>query len=215
MHFQYNNLQERFRKFFPVVIDIETAGFNKKINALLEIAVITLKMDKNGWIKKSKTIHYHITPFSGSLIEIKSLLFNKIDPFNPLRQAVSEHEALTFIFDIINQEMQSNKCKKSILVAHNPQFDYSFIKEAIKRCNIKNNPFHQFVTFDTATLSGFAVGETVLSKACKIMGLCFDNKKAHSALYDAIQTANLFCKLINLWKKLGKWPIKKNKFINK
>ena len=42
-------LNERFRGYYPVVIDVETGGFNAKTDALLEIAAITLKMDKNGW----------------------------------------------------------------------------------------------------------------------------------------------------------------------
>ncbi|CAL4042453.1 Ribonuclease T [Buchnera aphidicola (Takecallis arundicolens)] len=204
-----NNLNNRFRNFYPVVIDIETTGFNYKIHALLEIAVITLTMDKNGWLKKSKTIHFHIKPFLGSLIDTSSLLFNKIDPFNPLRQAVDEKEALRCIFDIIYQEMKFNKCHKSILVAHNAHFDHKFLMEATKRCKIKHNPFHKFVTFDTATLSGLAIGQTVLAKACQAIGLSFDNHQAHSALYDTLQTANLFCTLINKWKKLGGWPPKR------
>ncbi|QCI27139.1 ribonuclease T [Buchnera aphidicola] len=209
MKAQYNNLNKRFRNFYPVVIDIETTGFNHKIHALVEIAVVTLKMDTNGWLKKAKTIHFHIKPFPGSLIETSSFLFNKIDPFNPLRQAVHEKEALNCIFDIIYQEMKNNNCKKSIIVAHNANFDYNFLMEAIKRCNIINHPFHPFVTFDTATLSGLALGQTVLAKACKAIGLSFDNQQAHSALYDTLQTANLFCTLINKWKKLGGWPPKK------
>ncbi|WP_343128313.1 ribonuclease T [Buchnera aphidicola (Takecallis taiwana)] len=206
MTLKCNTLKNRFRNFYPVVIDIETTGFNYKIHALLEIAVITLHMDKYGWLKKSKTIHFHIKPFLGSLIETSSFLFNKIDPFNPLRQAVHEKEALLCIFDIVYQEMKSHQCHKSIIVAHNANFDHTFLMEAVKRCKIKNNPFHPFVTFDTATLSGMAIGQTVLAKSCQSVGLSFDNNQAHSALYDTIQTANLFCTLINKWKKLGGWP---------
>jgi len=204
-----NLLKNRFRNFYPVVIDIETTGFNYKIHALIEIAVITLKMNKHGWLKKSKTIHFHIKPFIGSKIEKKSILCNKIDPFNPLRYAVHEDKALKCIFDIIYYDMKYYECKKSIIVAHNATFDYNFLMAAIKRCNIQNHPFHPFVIFDTASLSGLAVGQTVLSKACKAFGISFDNNKAHSALYDTIQTANLFCKLINQWKKFGGWPPKK------
>ncbi|CAL4319874.1 ribonuclease T [Buchnera aphidicola] len=209
---KHNNLNERFRKFYPVVIDVETTGFNHKKNALLEIAVITLQMDKHGWLKKEKTIHFHIKPFKGSLIETESLQFNKIDPFNPLRQAVTELEALQCICDIIQQSMKKNKCNKSIIVAHNAHFDHKFIMQAIKRCKIKNHPFHNFSTFDTATLSGLAVGQTVLAKSCKAFGLKFNNQNAHSALYDTLKTAHLFCTIINKWKTLGGWPpnIQKN-----
>ena len=40
---QLTGLCDRFRGFYPVVIDVETAGFNAKTDALLEIAAITLK----------------------------------------------------------------------------------------------------------------------------------------------------------------------------
>lgn len=209
MNVKYNKLKNRFRNFYPVIIDIETTGFNHKIHALLEIAVVTLTMDQKGWLKKSKTIHFHIKPFSGSLIDTSSLLLNKIYPFQPLRHAVYEKEALNFIFDIIYKEMTFNLCRKSIIVAHNAHFDHNFLMAATKRCKINNHPFHPFVTFDTATLSGLAIGQTVLAKSCQKMGLSFSNQEAHAALYDTLKTANLFCTIVNQWKKLGGWPPKK------
>ncbi|WP_343128739.1 ribonuclease T [Buchnera aphidicola (Kurisakia onigurumii)] len=202
-----NLLNQRFRSFYPVVIDIETSGFDAKNNALLEIAVITLKMDSLGWLRTEKTIHFHIHPFSGSCIDPNSLIFNKIDPFNPLRKAISEKKALKKIFDLVNKGIKEEKCSKGIIVAHNAMFDYNFLMAAIERTGIKKNPFHPFVTFDTAALSGLILGQTVLAKACKKAGLCFDNSQAHSALYDTIKTANLFCELVNRLKKLGGWPL--------
>ena len=38
----------RFRGFLPVVIDVETGGFNARSDALLEIAAVTLRMDEDG-----------------------------------------------------------------------------------------------------------------------------------------------------------------------
>ncbi|XBC38346.1 MAG: ribonuclease T [Buchnera aphidicola (Floraphis choui)] len=199
-------LKKRFRTFYPVVIDIETSGFNSKINAILEIAVITLKMNSLGLLEQETLLHYHIKPFVGSIIDPNAIAFNKIDPFNPLRGAISEYKALNSIFQLIHNGIQKQKCSKSIIVAHNAIFDYNFLMAAIERNKIKNNPFHPFVIFDTATLSGLAVGQTVLARACKAIGLKFDNNQAHSALYDTKKTANLFCKIVNQWKKLGGWP---------
>ncbi|XBC37825.1 MAG: ribonuclease T [Buchnera aphidicola (Meitanaphis elongallis)] len=201
-------LSKRFRTFYPVVIDIETSGLNATTNALLEIAIITLKMNSFGLLKQETTLHYHIKPFIGSIIDPNAVAFNGIDPFNPLRGAISEYKALNTIFQLINSEMHQQKCSKSIVVAHNAIFDHNFLMAAIKRNKIKNNPFHSFAVFDTATLSGLAVGQTVLARACKAIGLKFDNNKAHSALYDTKKTADLFCKIVNLWKKLGGWPPK-------
>ncbi|WP_422667136.1 ribonuclease T [Buchnera aphidicola] len=208
---EFNLLRKRFRTFYPVVIDIETAGFNPLTDAVLEIAVITLQMDKLGWLHKEKTLHFHIQPFEGSNINSESIAFNKIDPFNPLRGAISEKKAIESIFKIVNQGIQLQGCSRGIVVAHNAHFDHNFLMAAIHRVNIQKNPFHPFATFDTAALSGLVVGQTVLAKACKAIGLSFDNNQAHSALYDTLQTANLFCELVNRWKRLGGWPISEHK----
>lgn len=203
----FNLLNNRFRSFYPVVIDIETAGFNPKTDALLEIALITLKMDKLGWLHKANTLHFHIKPFKGSIINSDAIAFNKIDPFNPLRGAISEKLAIKSILETVKQGIKIEGCRKGIVVAHNASFDHNFLMAAIQRVQIKKNPFHPFVTFDTAALSALVVGETVLAKACKAIGLTFDNNQAHSALYDTLQTANLFCELVNRWKYLGGWPV--------
>lgn len=204
---EFNLLSNRFRTFYPVVIDIETAGFNPKTDAVLEIALITLKMDKLGWLHKEDILHFHIKPFKGSIINSDAIAFNKIDPFNPLRGAISETLAIESILEKVNYGIKIQGCTRGIVVAHNAHFDHNFLMAAIQRVKIKNNPFHPFVTFDTAALSGLAVGQTVLAKACKAIGLSFDNNQAHSALYDSLQTANLFCKIVNRWKGLGGWPI--------
>lgn len=199
-----NYLNKRFGGFYPVVIDIETSGTNFQNNALLEIAAITLKMDKKGWLKKDKIIHFHIHPFQGSLIQKKSLKLNKIDLYSALRFAVSEEDALSFIFHKIQKEIKKQKFRKAVLVAHNAVFDYNFINAAISRSKIKMiNPFHSFVIFDTAVLSSLFLGQTVLARACQAVGIYFDASQAHSALYDTDQTAKLFCKIVNLLKILG------------
>lgn len=201
-----NLLRKRFRTFYPVVIDIETAGFNPETDAILEIAIITLKMNKLGLLEKENLLHFHVQPFQGAQIDKNSIAFHGIDPFSPLRGAISEYEALYSIFDLVQEGIKLNNCTKSIIVAHNAIFDHNFLTAAITRTGIKNNPFHSFVIFDTATLSGLAVGQTVLARACKAIGVNFDNNQAHSALYDTQRTADLFCKIVNRWKTLGGWP---------
>jgi ribonuclease T len=42
----------------------------------------------------------------------------------------------------------------------------------------------------------------VLAKVAQAAGMEWDNEKAHSALYDAEKTAELFCKIVNRWKHL-------------
>ncbi|MDT3604527.1 ribonuclease T [Cronobacter dublinensis] len=204
---QLTGLADRFRGFYPVVIDVETAGFNAKTDALLEIAAITLKMDADGWLTPDETLHFHVEPFEGAIIQPEALAFNGIDPHNPLRGAVSEYDALHAIFKMVRKGMKESNCNRAIMVAHNATFDHGFMMAAAERASLKRNPFHPFVTFDTAALSGLALGQTVLAKACIAAGMAFDSTQAHSALYDTEQTALLFCEIVNRWKRLGGWPL--------
>lgn len=202
-----NSLAARFRGYYPVVIDVETAGFDAKTNALLEIAAITLKMTNEGWLVADTVCHFHIEPFEGSILNPDALAFTGIDPSNPLREAVSEYQALHEIFKIVRKGMKEQSCNRAIIVAHNANFDHSFLMAAAERSGLKRNPFHPFVTFDTATLAGLAYGQTVLAKACSAAQIEFDNKQAHSALYDTQKTTDLFCSIVNNWKKRGGWPL--------
>ncbi|OOE59942.1 ribonuclease T [Salinivibrio sp. ML323] len=203
-----NSLKARFRGYFPVVVDVETAGFNAQTDALLEICAVTLKMDEQGWLMPDKKLHFHVTPFEGANLEPAALEFTGIrDPYSPLRGAVDEGEALREIFKLIRKEQKAVECQRTIMVAHNANFDHSFVMAAAERAKLKRNPFHPFATFDTAALSGLALGQTVLAKACQAAQIPFDNKEAHSALYDTERTAELFCEIVNRWKRLGGWPL--------
>lgn len=198
---------KRFRGFFPVVIDVETAGFNNKTDALLEIAVSLLKMDDQGELSIDKTLHFHVEPFEGANIEQSAIEFNGIDPFSPLRGAVKEDVAIKEICKAVRKAQKEAGCQRSVVVAHNAAFDHGFLNAAIERNNIKRTPFHPFVSFDTTTLAGLAVGQTVLAKACRTAGIDFDNSQAHSALYDTERTAELYCYIVNKWQALGGWPL--------
>ncbi|SDH65141.1 ribonuclease T [Vibrio xiamenensis] len=201
-------LNKRFRGYLPVVVDVETAGFNPSTDALLEICAITLAMDENGELHPATTMHFHIEPFEGANLEREALEFNGIlDPFSPLRGAVSEEHALKEIYKQIRKEQKAANCSRAIMVAHNANFDLSFVNAANERAKLKRVPFHPFAVFDTATLSGLAYGQTVLARACKVAGMEFDNREAHSALYDTEKTAELFCGIVNKWKALGGWPL--------
>lgn len=196
----------RFRGFLPVVIDLETGGFNAATDAILEIAVTLLRMDDDGTLRPYRSVSHHVKPFEGANIEQASLDFTGIDPWHPFRQAVSEHEALTDAFLAVRREIREQGCNRAILVAHNAHFDAGFVNAAVERCDIKRNPFHPFSHFDTASLAGLVFGQTVLAKACASAGIGFDSGEAHSALYDAERTAELFCTIVNRWRDLGGWP---------
>jgi len=196
-------MADRFRGYYPVVVDVETAGFNDKTDALLEIAAVCVGFDSDGVLSPIDTVHYHVEPFEGANLEQSALDFTGIDPYNPLRQAVNEKVALKGVFNTIRQHKNPLGCNRAVLVGHNASFDLGFLKAAVDRTNIKRNPFHLFTTFDTATLSGVMLGQTVLARACEAAGIRFDNNQAHSALYDAEKTAELFCYLVNHFEQLS------------
>lgn len=199
-------LKQRFRGYFPVVIDVETAGFNPLTDALLEIAAVTLKLDENGLLVRDKTIHFHVAPFEGANLEPAALEFNGIDPHCALRGALPETDVMKEVCKQIRKAQKEADCQRSVIVAHNAAFDQGFVNAAIHRSAIKRTPFHPFVSFDTTSLSALAFGQTVLIKACRAAGLAFDQALAHSALYDAERTAELFCIIVNKWQQLGGWP---------
>ncbi|HBO12323.1 MAG TPA: ribonuclease T [Halieaceae bacterium] len=199
-------IARRFRGFLPVVVDIETGGFNAATDAILEIAATLLRMTPDGTLGAHRTISHHVKPFEGANIEQASLDFTGIDPWHPFREAIDEREALGDLFLAVRRELREQGCNRAILVAHNAHFDAGFVNAAVERCEIKRNPFHPFSYFDTATLAGLAYGQTVLAKACAGAGIAFDNSEAHSAAYDAERTAELFCTIVNRWQALGGWP---------
>lgn len=200
-------MADRFRGYLPVVIDVETAGFNPQTDALLEIAATVISMDESGMLYPEETIAFNVAPFEGANLEQAALDFTGIDPYDEGRNAIPELDALEAIFKPIRKAVKANQCKRAILVGHNSSFDLSFVNAASERCGIKRNPFHPFSSFDTATLAGLAFGQTVLARACEIAGVDFSPREAHSAKYDTEKTAELFCLIVNRWKELGGWDL--------
>ena len=189
-------LKNRFRKYLPVVVDIETGGFDPDINAILEIA-ITLIEEEKGILVPGDTFRHHINPFEGSIVEKESLEFTKIKLDHPLRNAIEESEALNNLFKIINMAKNKYECSRAILVGHNAHFDKSFLDSSVNRNKIKKTPFHKFSVIDTVSLGVLATGQTVLARICDELSIDYDNDEAHSAAYDTKVTAEVFCSIIN------------------
>ena len=195
-------IADRFRGFLPVVIDVETGGFNSEGDALLEVAACIVRMDDFGRLHVAETIDVNVEPFDGANIDPKSLEITGIQVDNPLRGALPEIDALRKIFQPVRREVRDTGCQRAILVGHNAFFDLSFLNAAIARTQYKRSPFHPFSCFDTATLAGLAFGQTVLSRSVQAAGLEWDESEAHSAVYDTEKTAALFCSIVNRWKIL-------------
>ncbi|HFC53543.1 MAG TPA: ribonuclease T [Gammaproteobacteria bacterium] len=202
-----NGIAGRFRGFLPVVVDVETAGFNPKTDALLEIAAVIIRMDEQGKLHPDATHSTHVQPFPGANLEQSALDFIGVDPYHPLRAARLECDALGHIFKPIRNAVKETGCSRAILVGHNAFFDLGFINAAVERTGIKRNPFHSFSSFDTATLAGLAYGQTVLARAMRAANIEWDEEQAHSAVYDAQRTAELFCVIVNSWDEYCGRPV--------
>ena len=193
-------IAQRFRGFLPVVVDVETGGFNSETDALLEIAAVLVYVDADGNLCRGETSRYHVLPFENANLDPASLEVNRIDPHHPLRPAIPERDALQRVFRDVRAELRETECNRAVLVGHNAHFDLGFVNAAVKRTGIKRNPFHPFSVFDTATLGGIAYGQTVLARAVKAAKIEWDPDAAHSAAYDAEVTADLFCKIVNSFR---------------
>jgi ribonuclease T len=192
----------RFRGFLPVVVDVETGGFNAQTDALLEIAAVFLEMRSDGTLARGETFRYHVKPFPGANLEPASMAVTGIDPHHPLRPAITEEDALQRIFKEVRNAIRMADCTRAVLVGHNSFFDLNFLNAAVLRTQIKRNPFHPFTSFDTSTLGGVAFGQTVLMRATLAAGLEWDTSSAHSASYDAERTADLFCIVCNQFQNV-------------
>ena len=194
-------MAQRFRGYLPVVVDVETGGFDWNRNALLEIAAVPIELDADGRFVCGATVSTHVVPAPGTTIDPKSLEITGIDIDHPFRMAKPEREALDHVFAPVRAACRKHGCQRAILVGHNAHFDLNFLNAAVARCGHKRNPFHPFSVFDTVTMAGIALGQTVLARAVQAAGMDWNQADAHSAVYDAERTAQLFCHIANAWPR--------------
>ena len=197
----FKPMAERFRGYLPVVVDVETGGFDWNKCALLEIAAVPIELDADGRYFPGEVCSAHIQPASGTFIDPKSLEITGIKVDHPLRGAVPERDGLDAVFMPVRAAAKRHGCQRAILVGHNAHFDLNFLNAAVARVQHKRNPFHPFSVFDTVTMAGLMYGQTVLARAIHAAGLDWDQREAHSAIYDAERTAQLFCIIANAWPK--------------
>jgi len=198
---RHKKMSERFRGYLPVVVDVETGGFDWNRHALLEIAVQPVDLDENGLLVPGETASAHLIPAPGTEIDPKSLQITGIDLDHPFRLAKEERDALEHVFAAVRAAVRKYDCQRAILVGHNAHFDLNFLNAAVARTQHKRNPFHPFSVFDTVSLAGVAYGQTVLARAVHAAGLSWNSEEAHSAVYDTERTAELFCKIVNAWPR--------------
>ncbi len=166
-----------------VVFDIETTGFSPVNNRIIEI----------GAVKVSK----------GEITERFSTFVNPDVPI-PF-----EIEKLTGINDSMVMEAPSIEqvlpgflafCEGAVLVAHNAEFDMSFIKENAVRQNLKR----EFIYVDTVGIARILLphqAKHTLDAVAKTLGISLENH--HRAVEDAEATAEIFVKFIKMLKERG------------
>ena len=194
-------LSQRFRGYYPVVIDVETGGLDPEKHALLEVAAVFLTLDEQGSLVPLETVDFKILPDAHCEIDEKSLKINKIDMELHRVSAISEADAIKALFTLIRKAIKKHHCVRGILTGHNASFDLDFLEAAAKRHGIKRNPFHPFSVIDTVSLSALFYGQTTLKNACFEAKIEFNESFAHSAIYDAEKTAELLCHIHNTHKK--------------
>lgn len=199
-------IKERFRTFLPVIVDVETGGFNPYTDALLEVCMITVQINNQGLMEPKDRYSVNLRPFEGSTLVRINVDFIGVDPFDPKRNAKDEGQAMRPLFKEIAREVKEQACTKAILVGHNGSFDLGFINAVANRLKYKRNPFHPFSVIDTASLGALVYGQTVLSRACHSAGMTFDEEHAHSAQYDTQQECELFCRMYNSFTKFAGLP---------
>lgn len=189
-------LKDRIRGFLPVVIDLETGGINPLEHAVLEMCIVIPQWNNDRMLLGS-VHHWHIEPHPNTLVDSESLEITGIDLADPTRDAIAEVDAVRACFRVVRKAIREAHCNRAVLTGHNSHFDLDFLRRAAFRSNVGQNPFHPFTVLDTASMSAVRFGQTVLSKVCEEAGIAYDTEQAHSAKYDAVITARLFCWLIN------------------
>ena len=193
-------MANRLRGFCPIVVDVETGGLDPQNSALLDIAALSLTLDKKGKMVIDESFEVSCIPDERCTIVPEALKINKINLEEHALKAVNEQKSMRKFFQFCRKAIKKHDCQRGILVGHNANFDLSFITAAAARHGVKRNPFHPFSVMDTVGLAGLVYGQTVLKVAAQKAGIPFDDAKAHSAMYDTRVTAELFCKIHNEFK---------------
>ena len=166
-----------------VVFDIETTGFSPVNNRIIEIGAVKVS---GGGI--SDRFSSFVNPDVPIPFEIE-----KLTGIND-----SMVMGAPFIEEVLPEFLAF--CKDAVLVAHNANFDMSFIKENALRQNIRR----QFTYVDTVGIARILLphqAKHTLDAVAKTMGVSLENH--HRAVDDAEATAEIFVKFISLLKEAG------------
>lgn len=173
-----------------VALDIETTGLDSTFNEIIEIGGVLFSYDKKKKeYKIEKTFEFKIKP---EHIENANKIALKVNGYKPHLwvDALNAHAVLKKVAKLV---------KGRVMVAHNAPFDFNFLNESFKKYKIKNT-LHYHV-LDTISI-GFLFLKNTDATRLSLAYLCdyfnIENKKAHTALSDAMATYELFVKLMSI-----------------
>ena len=166
-----------------VVFDLETTGFSPETNRIIEIGAVKVQ--------------------NGKIVDKFSTFVNPQVPI-PFRieQLTSINDSMVIdapvIADILPEFMKF--CEGCVMVAHNADFDMSFIKKNCQRLDIDCKP----TIVDTVALARVLLpnlNRFKLDTVAKALGVSLENH--HRAVDDAGCTAEIFVKFIEMLRERG------------
>ena len=166
-----------------VVFDIETTGFSPVTNRIIEIGAV--KVEHGEITERFSTFVNPQVPIPFHIEKLTSINDSMVMDADTIEVVLPQF--LEFVGD-------------AILVAHNANFDVSFIKENAKRQGIPVD----FTYVDTVGIArALLTGQSkyTLDAVAKTLGISLENH--HRAVDDAECTAEIFVKFIDMLKKDG------------
>ncbi len=166
-----------------VVFDIETTGFSPVTNRIIEIGAV--KVEHGEITERFSTFVNPQVPIPFHIEKLTSINDSMVMDADTIEVVLPQF--LEFVGD-------------AILVAHNANFDVSFIKENAKRQGIPVD-FTYVDTVGIARARLMGQSKYTLDAVAKTLGISLENH--HRAVDDAECTAEIFVKFIDMLKKDG------------
>ena len=166
-----------------VVFDIETTGFSPVNNRIIEIGAV--KVSEGEIADRFSTFVNPDVPIPFEIEKLTGINDSMVMDAPFIEQVLPEFLAF---------------CGDAVLVAHNANFDMSFIKENAMRQNIRK----EFTYVDTVGIARILLprqAKHTLDAVAKTMGVSLENH--HRAVDDAEATAEIFVKFIPMLKENG------------
>jgi len=181
-----------------LIIDTETGGLNPNKHSLLSLAIVV-------WEDKEIIDSQEILINDGKLSVTEEALFiNKIDIGKHKESAISSSEAIVKTLLFINKHFPHQR--KITIAGHNVHFDVNFLKVFFSKNNKNFSKYFSHRIIDTSSILYYLYLAGHIKHRAISSDEAFDHfkinvEKRHTALGDAIATAKLFNKLLDLTKK--------------